>query len=154
TVYLRPANAFVAGFIGAANLIDAVLLGRDGTVCELELALGAERMPARVRAAGGDGALNGRPVVLSVRPEDLALHLQRPDGAPAGDRADPIGTRRSGQFRLMRRAHHLGNPENTQRDERHDPAEVAKPLEHVDARLGRAFSAAKALLPSRAYRRQ
>jgi iron(III) transport system ATP-binding protein len=88
TIYLRPANAFVANFIGAANLIDAVLLGRDGAVCELELALGAERMPARVRAAGGDGALNGRPVVLSVRPEDLALHLQRPDGAPAGNLLD------------------------------------------------------------------
>jgi hypothetical protein len=39
----------------------------------------------------------------------------------------------------MRRAHDLGNPENTQRDERYDPAEVAKPPEHVDARLEQAF---------------
>jgi iron(III) transport system ATP-binding protein len=80
TVYLRPANAFVADFIGAANLIDAVLLGREGGVCDLELAVGSDRPPARVRAAGGDGALSGHSVVLSVRPEDIALHLQRPDG--------------------------------------------------------------------------
>jgi iron(III) transport system ATP-binding protein len=82
TVYLRPANAFVADFIGAANLIDAVLLGREDGVCDLELALGSDRPPARVRAAGGDGVSNGQPAVLSVRPEDLALHLQRPEGAP------------------------------------------------------------------------
>jgi ABC-type Fe3+/spermidine/putrescine transport system ATPase subunit len=85
TIYLRPANAFVANFIGAANLIEAELVGRDGALCDLALALGPDRAPARVRAMGGDRAGAGRPVVLSVRPEDIALHLQAPDGAPAGN---------------------------------------------------------------------
>jgi iron(III) transport system ATP-binding protein len=85
TIYLRPANAFVADFIGAANLIDAVLLGRENGLCRLELALGPGRAPVRVRATGGDGAIDGRPAVLSVRPEDIALHLQRPDDGPAGN---------------------------------------------------------------------
>jgi iron(III) transport system ATP-binding protein len=84
TIYLRPANAFVANFIGAANLLDAVLLGRSGELCDLELALGPERAPARVRAAGGDGAAAGQRVMLSLRPEDIALHLQRPQ-SPDGN---------------------------------------------------------------------
>jgi iron(III) transport system ATP-binding protein len=84
TIYLRPANAFVANFIGAANLLEATLLGRSGELCDLELALGPDRAPARVRAAGGDGAATGRRVMLSVRPEDIILHLQRPE-SPDGN---------------------------------------------------------------------
>jgi ABC-type Fe3+/spermidine/putrescine transport system ATPase subunit len=78
TIYARPANRFVANFIGAANLMPAVLVGRDVGLCELEISLGQGAEPVRVRAAGGDGATNGQTLYLSVRPEDLVLNTQSP----------------------------------------------------------------------------
>ncbi|HEX3398853.1 MAG TPA: ABC transporter ATP-binding protein [Acetobacteraceae bacterium] len=79
TIYARPANSFVANFIGAANLIDSVLLGRSGDLCELDIVVGEGRPPLRLRAAGGNGAVTGQRLIMSLRPEDLALHLERPD---------------------------------------------------------------------------
>ena len=81
TIYSRPANAFVASFIGAANLLEGTLRGRGGGLCEVEVPLGPGCAPLRLRAAGGDGASPGQRVVLSLRPEDVALHLARPAGA-------------------------------------------------------------------------
>jgi iron(III) transport system ATP-binding protein len=81
TIYSRPANAFVASFIGAANLLEGRLLGRTGDLCEVEVPLGPEHAPLRLRAGGGEGASLGRRIVLSLRPEDLALHLARPADA-------------------------------------------------------------------------
>ena len=80
TIYARPANSFVANFIGAANLIDGVLLGRSGEICELEVQPGVGLAPLRLRAAGGDGAVTGQRLILSLRPEDVMLHQRRPDG--------------------------------------------------------------------------
>ena len=81
TIYARPANAFVANFIGVANLMEGRLIGRSGDVCELEIPIGQSRPPLRLRARGGDGAAVGRPLILSVRPEDISLHLEQPNGA-------------------------------------------------------------------------
>lgn len=78
-IYARPANAFVAKFIGVANLLEGILLGRNGDVCELEISLGRDRPSLRVHAAGGNGASRGQQIVLSVRPEDISLHSMRPD---------------------------------------------------------------------------
>jgi iron(III) transport system ATP-binding protein len=78
TIYARPANTFVASFIGAANLVHGVLLGRSGALCELEIPLGPNHAPLRVKAAGGDGATAGQTLILSLRPEDISLHLERP----------------------------------------------------------------------------
>ena len=78
TIYARPATSFVARFIGVANLLDGILLGRNADSCDLEIPLGQERAPLRVHAAGGNGATRGQQVVLSLRPEDIALHRARP----------------------------------------------------------------------------
>jgi ABC-type Fe3+/spermidine/putrescine transport system ATPase subunit len=78
TIYARPANTFVASFIGAANLVHGVLLGRSGALCELEIPLGPDHAPLRVKAVGGDGATAGQKLILSLRPEDISLHLERP----------------------------------------------------------------------------
>jgi iron(III) transport system ATP-binding protein len=78
TIYARPANAFVANFIGVANLMQGTLVGRSGELCDLEIPLGAERAPLRVSAVGGDGAAKGQTLILSLRPEDIAVHLQKP----------------------------------------------------------------------------
>jgi ABC-type Fe3+/spermidine/putrescine transport system ATPase subunit len=85
TIYARPANAFVANFIGVANLMQGTLTGRSGEFCELEIAPGEGRPPLRLTAAGGEGAARGQKLILSVRPEDFALHLQPPAGAPNGN---------------------------------------------------------------------
>jgi ABC-type Fe3+/spermidine/putrescine transport system ATPase subunit len=84
TIYVQPANAFVASFIGVANLMEGTLLGRSGNICDLEIPLGEGRAPLRVRAASGDGAAPGRRLILSLRPEDISLHVRPPhDGAGA-----------------------------------------------------------------------
>jgi iron(III) transport system ATP-binding protein len=85
TIYARPANAFVANFIGVANLMRGVLLGRNGELCELEISLGEDEAPLRVRAAGGAGVATGQNVMLSLRPEDITIHFERPDGANNGN---------------------------------------------------------------------
>ena len=85
TIYARPANAFVANFIGVANLMQGVLLGRNGGLCEIEIPLGEGRAPLRVIAGGGEGVAKGQTLILSVRPEDISIHLKAPAGVPNGN---------------------------------------------------------------------
>jgi multiple sugar transport system ATP-binding protein len=72
-LYDRPANLFVAGFIGSPsmNLIEAELAERDGAhVVRFgphELVVPDDVLEAR----GGLRSFTGRPVVLGVRPEDI-----------------------------------------------------------------------------------
>jgi iron(III) transport system ATP-binding protein len=80
TIYARPANAFVANFIGVANLMQGVLLGHSNGHCDVEIALGEGRAPLRLQAAGGENAVAGQQVTLSLRPEDIAIHFERPAG--------------------------------------------------------------------------
>lgn len=75
-IYHRPATAFVAEFLGSANLLEAELVAREGGGARvrvkggLELRVKAERWPAgRERAR------------VSIRPEKV--HLSR---APLGER--------------------------------------------------------------------
>ena len=70
-VYHRPANRFVAGFIGSPrmNFIEGRLMSSDGTV-RVELA-GGPSLAAAVEAP--PSAENGQPATLGVRPEDLTL---------------------------------------------------------------------------------
>ena len=78
TIYARPANTFVANFIGVANLMQGVLLGRNGGLCDVEIELGEGRAPLRLQAAGGDGAVAGQKVTLSLRPEDIDIRFEKP----------------------------------------------------------------------------
>ena len=67
-VYDRPANTFVAGFIGSPsmNMVDATVRKADGGVF-------AEARGARMPIAGGDGVDDGREIVLGIRPEHLRI---------------------------------------------------------------------------------
>jgi ABC-type Fe3+/spermidine/putrescine transport system ATPase subunit len=85
TIYARPANTFVANFIGVANLMPGVMLGRSGAFCDMEIALGEGHAPLRVQAIGGDGAVAGQTLTLSLRPEDIALHLEAPAATGTGN---------------------------------------------------------------------
>jgi ABC-type Fe3+/spermidine/putrescine transport system ATPase subunit len=68
-VYRRPADRFVASFVGDVNVLRARLERRDGTAAIVTL--GA----ARVKVPSGllDGAAPGATVDLFVRPEDLRV---------------------------------------------------------------------------------
>jgi multiple sugar transport system ATP-binding protein len=73
TLYDRPVNLFVGGFIGspAMNMIEATLEARNGgytaKVGEQEITIGQETLAAHP----GLPKYAGRSVVLGVRPEDL-----------------------------------------------------------------------------------
>ncbi len=67
-LYERPANAFVASFIGENNRFNGTLAARDGTACRVRLS-GGEEVAAAIEADLAVGA----PVVLSVRPERVAI---------------------------------------------------------------------------------
>jgi iron(III) transport system ATP-binding protein len=72
-LYERPATRFVADFVGTNNLIPGIVEGQDGAVLLVDTALG------RLRARAGGGVSVGRPCVLAIRPENVAV------GPGAGD---------------------------------------------------------------------
>ena len=67
-LYERPANAFVASFIGENNHLDGRIVARDGETCRVRLADGSE---VSARAASDLSA--DMPVVLSIRPERVVI---------------------------------------------------------------------------------
>ncbi len=70
-IYARPANAFVARFVGspAMTLVPATVAAGDGRFVRVRLGSGAEVMTHVPRAGLADGA----PVSLGLRPEHVAL---------------------------------------------------------------------------------
>ena len=80
-VYDHPANAFVATFLGASNLLDGALLGADGAHQRVRLRHGGEMLAATpvVEAA----PKQGERVQVGVRPEKVVLHAPGAD-VPAG----------------------------------------------------------------------
>jgi iron(III) transport system ATP-binding protein len=76
-IYERPRNRFVADFVGLTNFLDATVEqpgGENDSYC-VNSSIG----PLLVNSM--DLHERGAPVVISVRPEDIELHQQRPDGA-------------------------------------------------------------------------
>ncbi len=72
-LYEQPANLFVAGFIGDANLLDAELVAVDGERASVRLGPFTFGLPHRGSASGGT-------VKLAIRPEAILLHAVSPDG--------------------------------------------------------------------------
>ncbi|MDQ6437510.1 ABC transporter ATP-binding protein [Mesorhizobium sp. LHD-90] len=68
SVYSRPANAFVASFIGASNLFEGAARS-DGTDMLVVTPNGEH-----IRAAGSGTVANGQPVTALIRPEQFSLH--------------------------------------------------------------------------------
>jgi iron(III) transport system ATP-binding protein len=65
-LYEQPANAFVAGFVGEANRLDATLSHRQGDTAQVTLGSATLTLPHRGAAEGA--------IQLAVRPEAIALH--------------------------------------------------------------------------------
>jgi multiple sugar transport system ATP-binding protein len=84
TLYDRPVNLFVGGFIGspAMNMVEATLEAHDGgyaaRVGDETVPLAAEAVQARPALAG----YVGRTVILGIRPEDLEDAALVGDGGP------------------------------------------------------------------------
>lgn len=83
-VYDRPATPFVAGFVGATNLLSARLALRDGRPC-LRLADGTLPLEACTALPG--------PVQVSIRPEQWELAVAGRDSLPQAEvvLAMPLG---------------------------------------------------------------
>jgi putative spermidine/putrescine transport system ATP-binding protein/spermidine/putrescine transport system ATP-binding protein len=75
-VYERPATEFVATFLGASNLIDAVALGEDGGVSLVESAAGRFAIATK-------GLAKGQRLRLGVRPERVRVRDAGTPGLPA-----------------------------------------------------------------------
>ncbi len=91
TIYNKPANLFVAGFIGspAMSMIHGRLAHGPGGML-------VEAGDLAIDLAGYDGVAPddpGREVILGVRPEHVELHVDGEDGAPAVvDIDEPMGS--------------------------------------------------------------
>jgi spermidine/putrescine ABC transporter ATP-binding subunit len=68
-VYERPANAFVAGFVGVSNFLEGTVRRRDGPNLVLDVH-GCERVVIAWDADIAEGA----PVLAAVRPEKITIH--------------------------------------------------------------------------------
>ena len=67
-LYERPATEFVAGFLGVSNLLDAEVVGRNGSLADLRLADGSQ---VRVPSSALDDTTKVR---IGIRPEKLRVH--------------------------------------------------------------------------------
>jgi spermidine/putrescine transport system ATP-binding protein len=76
TLYERPSTRFVAGFLGASNLLGGTCEGADGTFGTIRLRDGST---VRAQAASVYGRSN---VDVGIRPEKIRLHR---DGDPTPD---------------------------------------------------------------------
>jgi spermidine/putrescine transport system ATP-binding protein len=75
TVYESPATEFVAGFLGASNLLDGELAGTQGDVTTVRLSSGQDiRMPAARVPSDIDTV-----VKVGVRPEKISIELDEGD---------------------------------------------------------------------------
>ena len=79
-IYKRPASLFVAGFIGSANLLPAVVGQADSAGASLDL-WGAGRLAVDTGRVAPDVALTpGEQVTVMLRPEHLHVSAEQPTG--------------------------------------------------------------------------
>jgi ABC-type Fe3+/spermidine/putrescine transport system ATPase subunit len=80
-IYQNPTNAFVAGFVGSTNWLKGVAHG-DGTDTVVTL----DNSPSSIRCTQRNAALEGRDVLVSVRPERITLRDVRSLAPDRGNR--------------------------------------------------------------------
>jgi spermidine/putrescine ABC transporter ATP-binding subunit len=86
-VYDRPANSFVARFLGEANLIEGTVIGSDHNATTVRLSDGAHLRGT----ASAEPAATGSVVSLFVRPEKLSILPPAKAQAPRTDENRVLG---------------------------------------------------------------
>ncbi len=71
-LYNRPANRFVAEFVGETNFIEGRVTSRQDGLCTLDCPAG------QLRGAGGEGIIVDADATISVRPEAIRLDCSEP----------------------------------------------------------------------------
>ena len=91
-LYDRPANVFVAGFIGSPkmNFLEASVEARDGTILHLVHPSLASRLRVEMRG-GGLATSPGDAVVLGLRPEHLVFDAGENRLALTADLSESLG---------------------------------------------------------------
>jgi spermidine/putrescine transport system ATP-binding protein len=84
-IYERPADKFVADFIGETNFLDGVVKGQNGTTVEVDL-------PGTgiVHVESSRKFTNGQQVSVAVRPEKLTLNSDAKDGNALKGRVEEV----------------------------------------------------------------
>jgi iron(III) transport system ATP-binding protein len=130
-IYEKPANQFVAEFIGTSNFVEGIVSGREGELLIVDTAAG--RLRATIEATVPVGAS----VILAVRPEGIALSTGTPTGTEPNEWSGQVITRsflgdsvvhiiRVGEHELRVRAPStLSIPEKTAVTLRIDPANLS-----------------------------
>jgi iron(III) transport system ATP-binding protein len=77
-IYERPRDKFVADFVGLTNFLDATVLARAD---DHEQGYRVESSIGKLLVTSMDSFARGDSVLVSVRPEDVELCEQRPEGA-------------------------------------------------------------------------
>ena len=90
-IYFRPANPFVARFVGATNLLPGRLLEASGSTGEVEVLAGR-----RIRCALAQPIDNPGEVSVSIRPESIRIGSLQPDDGEARGGANCLPGRVSG----------------------------------------------------------
>jgi iron(III) transport system ATP-binding protein len=75
-IYERPANAFVADFVGSTNFLDGSVLGPDGADGHYQV----RTEIGNLRVLGTESLEPEEKVLVSVRPEDVQLAEAKPEG--------------------------------------------------------------------------
>ncbi|OIQ91214.1 spermidine/putrescine import ATP-binding protein PotA [mine drainage metagenome] len=75
-IYDHPVNKFVADFVGLTNFLDATVEAPDAKPDSYRV----NSCIGQLNVTSGDRFAKGETVLISVRPEDVELYQQRPDG--------------------------------------------------------------------------
>lgn len=73
-VYLSPQKTFVGEFVGKANRLQGVLIGKEERACRIETAIGEFQGTAQE-----DSLKEGDEAELLIRPNIIQMHTERPD---------------------------------------------------------------------------
>ena len=96
-IYDRPANVFVAGFIGQANLWPCQVTAADGDT------LAVAALGTALRSLPGDTRVEvGRDASLMVRPERVRVAVEAPDGAAGANAVEATVTDLTFQGAMVR----------------------------------------------------
>ena len=96
-IYDRPANVFVAGFIGQANLWPCQVMATDGDT------LAVAALGTALRSLPGDTRVEaGRDASLMVRPERVRVAVEAPDGAGGANAVEATVTDLTFQGAMVR----------------------------------------------------